>query len=65
MNGRQIAFDETGCVLTLERVEAAFASHVIEIDGHTLTTTEHHEAAHHHHHRHVLQDDDAAAAPPR
>ena len=65
VNGRQIAFDETGCVLTLERVEAAFASHVMEIDGHTLATTEHHEAAHGAHHHHLLQDDDAAGVPPR
>jgi len=52
---RQIAFDETGCVLTLERVEAAFASHVMEIDGHTLATTEHHEAEHSQRHQHLLQ----------
>lgn len=59
VNQRQIAFDETGCVLTLERVEAAFASHVMEIDGHTLATTEHHEAAHAVRHQHLLQGDDA------
>ncbi|MFJ6113951.1 metal ABC transporter ATP-binding protein [Agrococcus sediminis] len=58
VNQQQIAFDDTDCVLTLERVEAAFASHVIEIDGHTLTTTAHHESEHSAHHR-LLQDDDA------
>ncbi|MCR8671736.1 metal ABC transporter ATP-binding protein [Agrococcus sp. HG114] len=57
VNREQIAFDETACVLTLERVEAAFASHVMEIDGHTLATTEHHEAEHGVHHHHLLQDD--------
>lgn len=45
VNQRQIAFDDTACVLTLEQVEAAFASHVMEIDGHTLATTEHHASA--------------------
>lgn len=44
----QIAFDETSCVLTLERVAQTFASHAIEIDGHTLATTEHHAAEHGH-----------------
>ncbi len=58
VNQRQIAFDETGCVLTLERVEAAFASHVMEIDGHTLATTEHHESEHAGHHQHLLQAED-------
>ncbi|WP_413317469.1 metal ABC transporter ATP-binding protein [Agrococcus sp. 1P02AA] len=48
VNERQIAFDDTACVLTLERVEAAFASHVMEIDGHTLATTEHHATEHGH-----------------
>ncbi|WP_072314791.1 metal ABC transporter ATP-binding protein [Agrococcus sp. Marseille-P2731] len=51
VNQRQIAFDDTECVLTLERVEAAFASHVMEIDGHTLATTEHHATEHGHHPR--------------
>ncbi|MGM1029252.1 MAG: metal ABC transporter ATP-binding protein [Actinomycetota bacterium] len=59
VNQRQIAFDETGCVLTLERVEAAFASHVMEIDGHTLATTEHHEAEHAGRHPNRLQADEA------
>jgi zinc/manganese transport system ATP-binding protein len=67
VNRQQIAFDETACVLTLEQVEAAFASHVMEIDGHTLATTEHHaseHASHHHpdhhpdhHPGHPLADD--------
>ncbi|SDS11436.1 metal ABC transporter ATP-binding protein [Agrococcus carbonis] len=62
VNREQIAFDETGCVLTLEQVEAAFASHVMEIDGHTLATTEHHAAEHAGHHDdpgpgHPLADD--------
>ncbi|WP_306233476.1 metal ABC transporter ATP-binding protein [Agrococcus beijingensis] len=61
VNREQIAFDLTECVLTLERVEEAFASHVMEIDGHTLATTEHHEAEHTEHHHHLLQDDDAAS----
>ncbi|GEK80884.1 metal ABC transporter ATP-binding protein [Agrococcus baldri] len=56
VNQRQVAFDETGCVLTLEQVEAAFASHVMEIDGHTLATTEHHASEHAGHH-HPLADD--------
>lgn len=56
VNRRQIAFDATDCVLTLEQVEAAFASHVMEIDGHTLATTEHHAAEHPGHH-HPLADD--------
>ncbi|WP_324288058.1 ATP-binding cassette domain-containing protein [Agrococcus sp. SL85] len=46
VNGEQVAFDETGCVLTLEQVERTFAAHAIEIDGHTLTTAEHHAAEH-------------------
>lgn len=50
VNRHQIAFDDTACVLTLEQVEAAFASHVMEIDGHTLATTEHHLAEHADHH---------------
>ncbi len=58
VNQRQIAFDETGCVLTLERVEAAFASHVMEIDGHPLATTEHHEAEHAGRHPHRLHADE-------
>ena len=61
VNQQQIAFDETACVLTLERVEAAFASHVMEIDGHTLATTEHHDAEHGVRHHHLLQDDDASS----
>lgn len=60
VNQRQIAFDDTECVLTLERVEAAFASHVMEIDGHTLATTEHHASEHHVHH-HPLADDLSAS----
>ncbi|WP_206448015.1 metal ABC transporter ATP-binding protein [Agrococcus sp. KRD186] len=56
VNQRQIAFDDTDCVLTLERVEAAFASHVMEIDGHTLATTEHH-ATEFPEHRHPFADD--------
>lgn len=55
VNQRQIAFDDTACVLTLEQVEAAFASHVVEIDGHTLATTEHHADEHRSHH--PLADD--------
>jgi zinc/manganese transport system ATP-binding protein len=65
VNREQIAFDLTACVLTLERVEEAFASHVMEIDGHTLATTEHHEAEHTVHHHRPLQDDDAASTDPR
>ena len=60
VNRHQVAFDDTDCVLTLEQVEAAFASHVMEIDGHTLATTEHHEAEHAGHHlghHHPLADD--------
>ncbi len=59
VNGRQIAFDDTACVLTLEQVEAAFASHVFELDGHTLATTEHHAAEHAERHRRLLADDAA------
>ncbi|MCH1881545.1 metal ABC transporter ATP-binding protein [Agrococcus sp. ARC_14] len=59
VNERQIAFDDTACVLTLEQVEAAFASHVMEIDGHTLATTEHHAVEHAVHH-HLLAADDPA-----
>lgn len=47
LNGRQIAFDETECVLTLEQVQQAFDEHTVEIDGHTLATAEHHQAEHH------------------
>ena len=50
-------------VLTLERVEAAFASHVMEIDGHTLATTEHHATEHADRHQHALQADDGVHAP--
>ena len=60
VNRHQIAFDQTDCVLTLEQVEAAFASHVMEIDGHTLATTEHHEAEHAVHHHHLLAEDEPA-----
>ena len=56
VNQRQIAFDDTACVLTLEQIEAAFASHVMEIDGHTLATTEHHAAEHPVHHRPLADD---------
>lgn len=50
VNGEQVAFDETACVLTLEQVERTFAAHAIEIDGHTLATTEHHASEHAEHH---------------
>ena len=46
LNGEQIAFDKTDCVLTLEHVQEAFDDHAVEIDGHTLTTAEHHEKEH-------------------
>ena len=55
---RQIAFGETGSVLARERVEAAFASHVMVIDGHTLGTTEHHEAERVERHQHLVQAED-------
>lgn len=63
VNQRQIAFDDTDCVLTLEQVEAAFASHVMEIDGHTLATTEHHASEHAVHH-HPLADEHPLADDP-
>lgn len=49
INGEQIAFDATDCVLTLEKVQQTFDSHAMEIDGHTLATTEHHASEHPHH----------------
>ena len=49
VNGEQIAFDETDCVLTLEKVQQTFDNEAIEIDGHTLATTEHHMSEHPHH----------------
>lgn len=48
VDGEQIAFDDTACVLTLEQVERTFASHAVEIDGHTLATAEHHAEQHDH-----------------
>lgn len=51
VNGEQVAFDDTDCVLTLERVQRTFDREAIEIDGHTLATAEHH-ASEHPHHRH-------------
>lgn len=49
VNGEQIAFDETDCVLTLEQVQRTFDREAVEIDGHTLTTAEHHASEHPHH----------------
>ncbi|GAA2176213.1 metal ABC transporter ATP-binding protein [Agrococcus versicolor] len=66
----QIAFDVTGCVLTLEQVRKTFEHHAIEIDGHTLATAEHHAAEHGHEHdthrEHGARDDvDPRAADRR